>query len=83
MGLLNRMAEVLQRIELNTNVYEQKLAIIENCLYCSDILSIAAQITKLHLLVQNYCHLPRALPTSRVVPGLSHAVDAWRKLILP
>ena len=51
MGLLNRMAEVLQRIELNTNVYEQKLAIIENCLYGSDIQSIAAQITKLRFFI--------------------------------
>ena len=51
MGLLNRMAEVLQRIEPNTNVYEQKLAIIENCLYGSDIQSIAAQITKLRFFI--------------------------------
>jgi len=51
MGLLNRMVEVLQRIEPNSNVYEQKLAIIENCLYGSDIQSIAAQITKLRFFI--------------------------------
>ena len=51
MGLLNRMVEVLQRIEPDTNVYEQKLAIIENCLYGSDIQSIAAQITKLRFFI--------------------------------
>lgn len=51
MGLLNRMVEVLQRIEPDCNVYEQKLAIIENCLYGSDIQSIAAQITKLRFFI--------------------------------
>ena len=51
MGLLNRMVEVLLRIEPDTNVYEQKLAIIENCLYGSDIQSIAAQITKLRFFI--------------------------------
>ncbi len=51
MGLLNRMVEVLLRIEPDTNVYDQKLAIIGNCLYGSDIQSIAAQITKLRFFI--------------------------------
>ncbi len=32
MGLLNRMIDILQRIEPKENIYAQKLAIIENCL---------------------------------------------------
>ena len=51
MGLLNRMVELLQRIDPNGNIYEQKLTIIENCLYGSDIQSIAAQITKLRFFI--------------------------------
>lgn len=51
MGLLNRMVDVLQRLEPDSNVYELKLAIIENCLYGSDIQSIAAQITKLRFFI--------------------------------
>ena len=50
MGILNRMVEIFERIQPDANVYELKLSIIENCLYGSDIQSIAAQITKVALL---------------------------------
>ncbi len=51
MGFLGRMVELLQRIEPDGNVYQQKLSIIENCLYGSDIQCIAAQITKLRFFI--------------------------------
>lgn len=37
MGLLNRMMEILCHITPDENIYEMKLAIIENCIYGSDI----------------------------------------------
>lgn len=37
MGLLNRMIEILCHITPDENIYEMKLAIIENCIYGSDI----------------------------------------------
>ena len=43
MGLLNRMVEILERISPDEDVYNLKLSVIENCLYGSDIQSIAAQ----------------------------------------
>ena len=51
MGLLNRMMEILCHITPDENIYEMKLAIIENCIYGSDIQSIAAQITKLRFFI--------------------------------
>lgn len=55
MGLLNRMIDVLCRISPNEKVYDLKLAIIENCIYGSDIQSIAAQITKLRFFISLIC----------------------------
>jgi len=55
MGLLNRMVEILERISPNENVYNLKLSVIENCLYGSDIQSIAAQITKLRFFISLIC----------------------------
>ena len=55
MGLLNRMIDILERITPNERVYDLKLAIIENCLYGSDIQSIAAQITKLRFFISLIC----------------------------
>lgn len=37
MGLLNRMIDILCHITPDENIYEMKLAIIENCIYGSDI----------------------------------------------
>ncbi|WP_253851835.1 Eco57I restriction-modification methylase domain-containing protein [Prevotella intermedia] len=55
MGLLNRMVEILERISPNEDVYNLKLSVIENCLYGSDIQSIAAQITKLRFFISLIC----------------------------
>lgn len=55
MGLLNRMIDILERISPDESVYELKLYIIENCLYGSDIQSIAAQITKLRFFISLIC----------------------------
>lgn len=56
MGLLSRMVEVLCRIEPEQDVYQLKLSIIENCIYGSDLQSIAAQITKLRFFISLICH---------------------------
>ena len=56
MGLLNRMTDILCRITPDENIYEMKLAIIENCIYGSDIQSIAAQITKLRFFISLICN---------------------------
>ena len=56
MGLLNRMIDILIRISPNENIYDLKLAIIENCIYGSDIQSIAAQITKLRFFISLICN---------------------------
>ncbi len=56
MGLLNRMMDILERISPDESVYDLKLAIIENCLYGSDIQSIAAQITKLRFFISLICN---------------------------
>ena len=55
MGMLNRMIDILQRIEPDENTYAQKLTIIENCLYGSDIQGIAVQITKLRFFISLIC----------------------------
>mgnify|MGYP000024281272 CR=1 FL=1 len=55
MGLLNRMIDILERISPDEHVYDLKLSIIENCLYGSDIQSIAAQITKLRFFISLIC----------------------------
>ncbi len=67
MGLLNRMIEILCHITPDENIYEMKLAIIENCIYGSDIQSIAAQITKTSLLYFSYSAIVRKMPRSRTL----------------
>ena len=56
MGLLNRMIDILERISPNEDIYGLKLSVIENCLYGSDIQSIAAQITKLRFFISLICN---------------------------
>ena len=56
MGLLNRIVDILERISPNEDIYELKLSVIENCLYGSDIQSIAAQITKLRFFISLICN---------------------------
>lgn len=55
MGLLNRMIDILKRTSPDESIYDLKLYIIENCLYGSDIQSIAAQITKLRFFISLIC----------------------------
>ncbi len=55
MGLLNRMIDILQKISPNENLYDLKLSIIENCIYGSDIQSIATQISKLRFFISLIC----------------------------
>ena len=55
MGLLNRIVDLLQKTQPEQNVYDLKLHIIENCIYGSDIQSIAAQITKLRFFISLIC----------------------------
>ena len=55
MGLLNRMVEIMHKLEVHESTYSLKLAIIENCIYGSDIQSIAAQITKLRFFISLIC----------------------------
>ena len=56
MGLLNRMIDILSHISPKENIYDLKLSIIENCIYGSDIQSIAAQITKLRFFISLICN---------------------------
>ena len=55
MGLLNRMVDILQKIEPEQSVYDLKLSIIENCIYGSDIQTIATQISKLRFFISLIC----------------------------
>ena len=55
MGLLNRIVELLQKIETDKTTYELKLNIIEKCIYGSDIQSIAIQISKLRFFISLIC----------------------------
>jgi len=49
------MIDILERISPDERVYDLKLSVIENCLYGSDIQSIAAQITKLRFFISLIC----------------------------
>jgi len=55
MGLLNRIVDILQKIESGKSLYEQKLYVIEHCIYGSDIQSIASQISKLRFFISLIC----------------------------
>ena len=59
MGALKRIVEVLKRINPEESDYGLKLAIIENCIYGSDIQCIAAQITKLRFFISLICECDR------------------------
>ena len=56
MGLLNRMIDILGHISPEENTYDLKLSIIENCIYGSDIQSIAVQIAKLRFFISLICN---------------------------
>jgi len=71
MGLLNRMIDILERISPDESTYDLKLSIIENCLYGSDIQSIAAQITKLRFFISLICDCEKdALKPNFGIPTL-------------
>ena len=55
MGLLNRIVDILTKIETDKSTYDLKLNIIENCIYGCDIQSIATQITKLRFFISLIC----------------------------
>ncbi len=55
MGLLNRMAELLERLGDRRNPYQRKLALIENAIHGIDIQPIAIQIAKLRFFIALLC----------------------------
>jgi hypothetical protein len=55
MGMLNRIVDLLRKLNDNEDLYHLKLHIIENCIYGIDIQSIAAQITKLRFFISLIC----------------------------
>ncbi|MCF0233184.1 MAG: N-6 DNA methylase [Enterococcus sp.] len=55
MGMLNRIVEILQRLNAPGSKYDLKLQIMENCIYGGDIQTIAAQITKLRFFISLVC----------------------------
>ena len=55
MGLLNRIVEIVTKINPQTNRYKLKLNLIENCIYGVDIQTIAIQISKLRCFISLIC----------------------------
>ncbi|HQB75187.1 MAG TPA: N-6 DNA methylase [Bacteroidales bacterium] len=57
MGILNKMVPVLEKLdrERNYSIYEQKLHLIEECIYGVDIQNIAVQISKLRFFISLIC----------------------------
>lgn len=61
MGLLNRIVDILHKINPEESIYRLKLSIIENCIYGSDKQSIAIQITKLRFFISLICDCDKDL----------------------
>ncbi len=57
MGILNRMVGILNKLDHDNQetIYEQKLHLIENCIYGIDIQTIAVQISKLRFFISLIC----------------------------
>jgi len=55
MGILNRIIEVLKKMDANLNSYETKLNLIEKCIYGVDKQPIAVQISKLRFFISLIC----------------------------
>ena len=55
MGLLNRIVDLLHKLDLDEDTYRLKLELIENCIYGVDIQSIATQISKLRFFISLIC----------------------------
>lgn len=51
MGVLNRMLDILEKLNNECRTYELKLHLIENCIYGIDIQIIAVQISKLRFFI--------------------------------
>ena len=53
MGILNRMVDVLDKLDARSEktIYEQKLHLIEECIYGVDVQTIATQISKLRFFI--------------------------------
>ena len=53
MGILNRMVYLLEKLDFSDkrSLYEQKLHLIQNCIYGVDIQKIASQISKLRFFI--------------------------------
>ena len=70
MGMLNRMVDLLQRLEPTSDLYALKLELIENCIYGIDIEPIAVQITKLRFFISLVCDCDRRSPQAADNYGL-------------
>ena len=55
MGMLNRIIDILLKLQAEGSKYDLKLQIMENCIYGGDIQTIAAQITKLRFFISLVC----------------------------
>ncbi len=56
MGVLNRMVSLLQKLNTeHETVHDQKLHLIENCIYGIDLQTIAVQISKLRFFISLVC----------------------------
>ena len=55
MGLLNRIVEIVTKINPQIDRYKLKLNLIENCIYGVDIQTIAIQISKLRCFISLIC----------------------------
>ncbi|MFV0419072.1 MAG: Eco57I restriction-modification methylase domain-containing protein [Dysgonomonas sp.] len=59
MGILNRIVNILQKLSGQNDensLYNEKLQIIENCIFGVDIQNIATQISKLRFFISLICH---------------------------
>ena len=61
MGMLNKMVELLEKLDYKKerDIGDIKLQLIENCIYGSDIQTIAVQISKLRFFISLICHFER------------------------
>jgi tRNA1(Val) A37 N6-methylase TrmN6 len=51
MGILNRIVDILKKLDTNINLYRTKLDLIEKCIFGVDIQTIAIQISKLRFFI--------------------------------
>lgn len=81
MGLLNRMVELLERLEGETeSTYHRKLHLICSCIYGVDIQPIAIQIAKLRFFISLLCD--QSVDLSAPNAGLEQLPDLEYHLII-